>query len=56
MTLDDFVNELREKVEDFRREWKEKQVNHESVEYWPDELPEGDWYEQFVMFLGFDDS
>jgi len=48
-TFDDFIKEMNENVEKFKRFWKaNQQINRDNS--FPNELMTGDWWEQFCMF------
>lgn len=49
MTLDEFLQESRKQLDQFERTWKEGQVN--DPDSFPSDLPEADWYEQFLSSL-----
>ena len=44
------LDDLKE-FEDFYLDNKNKAIKENNGENWPDELAEGDWYEQFLCYL-----
>ena len=49
MTLEEFIEELREDVNRFYRTWQQAQRG-ENAEYYPNEMPPGDWEQQWLAF------
>ncbi len=49
MTLDQFKQLLLNDVDDFCEAYRKHQKN-EGLEEWPDRMPPGDWFEQFMLF------
>ncbi len=45
--LEDFVALLQADLTSFKEEW----LSHTNEKNWPQEMSEGDWYEQFLSFL-----
>lgn len=53
MTLDEFKASLEGDIETFVTDWKLSHANpHNDPEHWPLEMDEGDWYDQFLMWMG----
>jgi hypothetical protein len=48
MTLDEFIKSMKQDLDAFRANWKEQQS--EVPEHFPNDLDEGDWYDQFLTF------
>lgn len=46
MTLDEFVLQATADLVKFRREWQDGIA--EDPDIWPESMPEGDWYAQFI--------
>lgn len=50
ITLDKFIEELKDKVVKFEKYWKTNQENIETQKWYPNELLKGDWEEQFDAY------
>lgn len=50
ITLDKFIEELKDKVVKFEMYWKTNQENIETQKWYPNELLKGDWEEQFDAY------
>ncbi len=50
MDRSNFMAELYKTVQNFETYWNRNQRGEEP-ENWPNELPEEDWWEQFLMFV-----
>lgn len=49
MKLEEFHANLCKEVDEFLQSYKSNQ--EKDKENWPDDLPDGDWWEQFFAFL-----
>lgn len=49
MTVDEYRHELLACVEHFVDHWRAEMKKNPSQ--WPKEMDEGEWYEQFLMFM-----
>jgi hypothetical protein len=49
MTLDEFLEECRMDVGRFARMWMEGRNKDASL--YPMELPEGEWFDQYIVFI-----
>ena len=53
MTLDEFKASIMGDIETFTTDWKLKNANPNlDPQHWPLEMDKGDWYDQFLMWLG----
>ena len=50
ITLDKFIEELKDKVIKFEKYWKTNQKNIETQKWYPNELLKGNWDEQFDAY------
>jgi hypothetical protein len=50
MKLEDFEKALHQEAVKFAADWKKS--HRKDPTNWPLDLPEGEWWEQFVTFLG----
>lgn len=48
MKFETFIKTLRKDVGNFEKYWKENQ--EKEPQYFPDNMGEGDWWEQFIMW------
>lgn len=49
MKINEFCQALQERVEDFQKYWKKCQKDY--PHFYPDELEDAVWFEQFLTFL-----
>ena len=52
MTLDEFKATLQGDIETFVMDWKLKHANPALKDQWPLEMDEGDWHDQFLIWMG----
>lgn len=50
MTLDEFIAETIKDAEHFRAFWRSNQ-DGELTEHFPDDMPPGEWFEQFLAWV-----
>lgn len=54
MTLQEYVESVKKRADDFEAHWKaerEKAEKRKEEYQWPLEMPEGEWDEQFLFFF-----
>ena len=49
MTLEDFKKQAVIDIEKFVNEWEKGKIEH--PDHYPDEMEEGDWFDQFLIFI-----
>ena len=49
MTLDEWVEEQKKQLDKFRDYWKKQQVGG-NTEFFPEDMPPGEWDEQFRLW------
>lgn len=49
MLFSEFVKEMQKDLDGFEKRWKSMQAK--KPEHYPNELGEGDWLEQFIIYL-----
>lgn len=54
MTFKEFMNELRGATNDFEKMWEKRMQAH--PDQYPNEMLDGDWWEQFITFSGDTDD
>ena len=47
MTLDEFIKEMHEDIEKFKKSWIEN--NRKNEYYFPNKLEPGEWFEMFMI-------
>jgi hypothetical protein len=50
VNLDDFVAWAQRHVDEFAAYYRRQQRTADVSQFWPDEMPMGEWFEQLVMF------
>ena len=51
MKVGEFVEEVKATLDAFKDVWD----SHKGEQYWPDELPEGEWLEQFLALNNYEE-
>lgn len=51
MHIDEFITQLKQEADEFRKYWLKKAKSPPKGEVWPLQMDEPEWYEQFISFM-----